>query len=235
MKTIGMIGGMSWESTSLYYSMLNELVRARMGGLHSADVLLRSVDFAIIEQMQAEGRWEDAGRLLADIAERLEAGGAQLIVLCTNTMHKVADYIEKSISVPFLHLADATAQAVVGQGIERVGLLGTAYTMDEPFYRERLEASGLEVIIPSREDRSIVHTVIFDELCVGVIRDESRQRYRDVMGRLVSGGAQGVILGCTEIEMLITQEDSAVPVFSTTRIHVEAAVAHSISSNATDG
>lgn len=224
MKRIGLIGGMSWESSAEYYRIINELVRDRLGGLHSADCLLLSLDFAEIEQLQAAGRWDDAARRLTEAARTLEAGGADLVVLCTNTMHRVADAISAGVDVPLLHLADATADAVVAAGIRRVGLLGTAFTMEQDFYRDRLADHGLEVVVPDADDRALVHRVIYDELCLGVVRDASRDAYREVIDRLVERGVEGVILGCTEIELLITQTDSPVPVFPTTRIHAEAAV-----------
>ncbi|BDZ46875.1 aspartate/glutamate racemase family protein [Naasia aerilata] len=225
MKTIGLIGGMSWESSSEYYRLLNELTRERLGGLSSAECILYSVDFAEIEAMQADGRWEDAGRRLAQVARSLEAAGADLLVLCTNTMHKVASAIEEAVSIPLLHLADTTATAVLRAGLTRVGLLGTAFTMEQAFYRDRLAAHGLEVLIPGPEDRALVHRVIYDELCLGIVRDESRTAYQEVIGGLVDRGAEGVVLGCTEIELLLRQEDVSVPAFATTRLHAEAAVA----------
>ena len=225
MKTIGLIGGMSWESSIEYYRLVNELVRQSLGGLHSAECVMYSVDFAEIEAMQTEGRWEDAGRRLAEVAQRLEAGGADFLVLCTNTMHKVAATVEQAVSVPLLHLGDTTAAAVVAQGVRTVGLLGTGFTMAQPFYRDRLASHGLEVVVPDVDDRDLVHRVIYDELCVGMIRDESRQEYLAVIERLVERGAEGIILGCTEIELLIGQEHVAVPIFPTTRLHAEAAVA----------
>jgi aspartate racemase len=224
MLRLGLIGGMSWESSALYYRLLNEMVRDRLGGLHSAECLLYSVDFAEVEVMQAEGRWGDAALLLTEAARSLEAGGAELLLLCTNTMHKVADEIQASVTVPLLHLADATAEAALRAGLHRVGLLGTAFTMEQDFYRGRLASHGLEVLVPDKEDRMMVHRVIYDELCQGVVRDHSRQQYRDVVARLVDMGAEGVILGCTEIELLITAADSPVPLLATTRLHVEAAV-----------
>jgi len=224
MKTIGLIGGMSWQSSVAYYRRINEQVGERLGGLHSAECLMYSVDFAAIEAMQTEGRWGDAGRRLADVAQRLEAAGADLLVLCTNTMHKVADVVEDAVNVPLLHLGDATASAVLQAGVRRVGLLGTGFTMEQDFYRDRLASYGLEVIVPGPEDRGLVHRVIYDELCHGVVREQSRQTYREVIGRLVDLGAEGIILGCTEIELLIGQEHVAVPVFPTMRIHADAAV-----------
>ncbi|GAB2758597.1 aspartate/glutamate racemase family protein [Nocardioides pakistanensis] len=224
MLTIGMLGGMSWESTAEYYRIANELVRERLGGMHSASCLVRSVDFAEIEAMQAAGRWDEAGELLAAEARALEAGGADLLVLCTNTMHKVADRVEQAVSIPFLHLADTTARAVAASGIGVVGLLGTAFTMEQEFYRDRLESHGLTVLVPPAEDRALVHRVIYDELVLGMVKESSRASYAAVMARLVERGAEGVILGCTEIELLVGPEDVTVPVFPTTRLHVEAAV-----------
>jgi aspartate racemase len=224
MKRIGLLGGMSWESSAEYYRLINELVRERLGGLHSADCLLRSMDFAEIEELQRQDRWDEAGVLLADAAGELEAAGAEVLVLCTNTMHKVADAIEAAITVPLLHLADATAVAAGSAGLGRVGLLGTAFTMEQDFYTERLALHGLQVVVPEVEDRALVHRVIYDELCLGIVRDESRSAYVGVIERLVGAGCDGVILGCTEIELLIGQQDSPVPVLPTTRLHAEAAV-----------
>ncbi|MFI5931893.1 aspartate/glutamate racemase family protein [Actinoplanes sp. NPDC051494] len=225
MRTIGMLGGMSWESTAEYYRLANELVRERLGGVHSARILLDSVDFAEIEALQVAGQWNQAGDLLAARARALEVAGADILVLCTNTMHKVAGIIEAAVSVPLLHIADTTATAVRDAGLTRTGLLGTAFTMEQDFYRDRLTAHGIETIVPEAQDRATVHRVIYDELVRGVVRAESRAAYREVIQRLVARGAQGVILGCTEIELLVGADDSPVPVFATTRIHVEAAVA----------
>jgi aspartate racemase len=215
---------MSWESSSEYYRLVNEVVRERLGGLHSARCVLYSVDFAPIETMQAEGRWEDAGRALAAAAQSLQAAGADLILLCTNTMHKVADHIQAAVSIPLLDLRDVTAAAVGAAGVIRVGLLATAYTMEESFYRDRLTEAGLDVLIPDADDRATVHRIIYDELCQGITREESRQAYREVIARLVARGAAGIILGCTEIELLVGEADSPVPVFPTTRLHAAAAV-----------
>ena len=225
MKTIGVLGGMSWESSLEWYRLANERVRERLGGHHSARIILDSLDFAEIEALQARDDWDAAGALLADHARGLERAGADLIVLCTNTMHLVADRIQDAISVPFLHIADTTAAAVLDTGIRRVGLLGTAFTMEKPFYRERLEAQGIEVLIPNAQQRAGVHAVIYDELAHGVIRPESRAFYREVIEELVAQGAEGVILGCTEIELLVSAADSPVPVFPTTSLHVDAALA----------
>ena len=225
MKTIGLIGGMIWESTADYYRRLNELVKQRLGGLHSAKIVLHSVDFAEIESLQARGAWEEAGRQLAQVARSLEAGGADFLVLCTNTMHKVAPAIEGASALPLLHIADPTATAIRQAGFTRVGLLGTRFTMEQDFYRGRLvERHGLDVIVPDDDGRSLVHRVIYEELCLGVVREESRAGYRRVIARLVDQGAQAVILGCTEIAMLVSAADAPVPVFDTTAIHAQAAV-----------
>jgi aspartate racemase len=224
MRRIGLLGGMSWESTALYYRLLNEEVRDRLGGFHSARLVLASVDFAEIEAMQVAGDWAAAGELLADEAAALERAGAECLVLCTNTMHKVADAIEAAVGIPLLHLADVTADAVRRAGLERVALLGTRFTMEQPFYADRLRALGLDVLVPEGEDRTLVHDVIYDELVLGVVRDESRAAYVDVVGRLLDQGAGGVVLGCTEIELLIGPDDVAVPVFATTALHARAAV-----------
>jgi aspartate racemase len=223
-RVIGMLGGMSWESTAEYYRLANQMVRDRLGGLHSARVLLSSVDFADIERLQVTGNWAEAGRLLAVEARRLESAGADLLVLCTNTMHKVADDIEAAVAIPLLHLGDITGAAVRAAGIGTVGLLATAFTMEQDFYRDRLAGHGFSVIVPNAEDRTEVHRIIYEELCLGVVTDASRQTYRDVVGRLVAAGAEGIILGCTEIELLIGPGDSPVPLFPTTRLHVAAAV-----------
>ncbi|MDN5767590.1 MAG: aspartate/glutamate racemase family protein [Humibacillus sp.] len=215
---------MSWESSAEYYRLANELVRDRLGGLHSARVLLASVDFAEIERLQAAGEWEQAGEVLAQVARSLEAGGAELLLVCTNTMHRVADEIQAAIDIPLLHLGDATARAVTRAGLSTVGLLGTAFTMERPFYRDRLARHGLTVLVPPADDRAQVHRIIYDELCLGQLLEPSRQFYREVIARLVDAGAEGIILGCTEIELLIGAADSPVPVFPTTRLHVEAAV-----------
>lgn len=224
MKTIGLIGGMSWESTAEYYRLVNEFTRDRLGGLHSARCVLYSVDFAEIERLQVENRWTEAGEILGEAARALEAAGADMVLLCTNTMHKVADQVEAAVSIPLLHLADATADAVRASGLRRVGLLGTAFTMEQDFYRGRLEAGGLEVRVPEADGRATVHRVIYEELCRGVVREESRAAYRKVIEDLVADGAEGIILGCTEIELLITPADSPVPIFPTARLHAAAAV-----------
>jgi aspartate racemase len=228
MRTIGLIGGMSWESTAIYYRLANEMVRDRLGGLHSARIVMTSVDFAEVEELQASGAWDRAGGLLAAEAVRLEAAGADFLVLCTNTMHKVAGAIEASTTIPLLHLGDVTADAVRAAGLDRVGLLGTAFTMSQDFYRGRLESHGLQVLVPDEADQALVHRVIYDELCRGRVLEESRRAYVEIVDRLVARGAQGVVLGCTEIELLIQEGDLAVPSFPTTRIHVDAAVSRAL-------
>ena len=224
MKTIGLLGGMSWESTALYYRWINEGVRARLGSLHSAEIVMVSVDFQPIETLQARGDWAAAGRRLAAAARQVEAGGADLLLLCTNTMHKVAPEIQAAIEIPLLHLADATAARIRAAGLERVGLLGTRFTMEQDFYRERLAAHGLEVLVPSAADRGLVHQIIYDELVLGTVRDASRRAYLRIIQELQQAGAQGVIEGCTEIVMLVQQAHTSVPLFDTTAIHAAAAV-----------
>lgn len=224
MKKIGLIGGMSWESSALYYQLINEQVRDRLGGLHSASCIMTSVDFAEIERMQSSGEWDAAGELLASEARALQAAGAEIIVLCTNTMHKVAEYIENAIDVPFLHLVDVTADAILESEVSTVLLLGTRFTMEEPFYRERMESRGVKVIVPNEMDRALVNTVIYDELVVGHVTDSSRRAFQTIIAAGVDAGAQGVILGCTEIELLIGPSDAQIPVFASTTLHATAAV-----------
>jgi aspartate racemase len=225
MKTIGLLGGMSWESTELYYRWINEGIKQRLGGLHSAKIVLVSVDFQEIETLQHKGDWHTAGEILAGAAQQIEAGGADFLLICTNTMHKVAPQIEQAINIPILHLADATAERVKQRGIQRVGLLGTNFTMEQDFYRGRLEQKhGLEVIVPSPEDRQIVHNIIYDELCLGTVNGVSRAAYLRIIDDMVAAGAEGIIEGCTEIVMLVRQEHTDVPLFDTTAIHAEAAV-----------
>jgi aspartate racemase len=229
MKTIGLIGGMSWESTVPYYRIINETVRERLGGLHSAKVILYSVDFCEIELLQRSGDWGEAGRVLAQAAESLQAAGADFFVLCTNTMHKVADIIESAVRIPLFHIADATAQAIKKAGLTQVGLLGTRFTMVEDFYRGRLrDPHQLKVLIPDDADQGVVHRVIYEELVLGLVRDSSRTEYRKIIQRLVNHGAQGVILGCTEISMLVGPADSPVPLFDTTGIHARKAAEYSL-------
>ena len=224
MRCIGLIGGMSWESSALYYQLLNEAVAERLGGLHSARCVLASVDFAEVEAMQSEGRWDDAGHLLAATARGLQAAGADAVLICTNTMHKVADQVAGAITVPLLHLADVAADAVVAAGVEVVALLGTRFTMEESFYSDRLTARGLTVLTPQADDRDLVDRVIYTELVLGQVSEASRAAYTEIIGRLAARGAQGVILGCTEIELLIRPSDVELPTFPTTRLHVQAAV-----------
>ncbi|MBN9451087.1 MAG: aspartate/glutamate racemase family protein [Bosea sp.] len=225
MATIGLIGGMSWESTAVYYRLLNEGLRARSGGLHSADVLLHSVDFAPIAEMQAKGDWAAAGAALAASARRLEQGGASCLLLCTNTMHKVADQIIPATKLPFLHLADVTARGVLASSSRRPLLLATRFTMEQGFYRDRLKAFGVETLVPQPQERDVVHRIIYEELCRGRIEPASRERYRTIVARAVAEeGADGVILGCTEIGLLLSQDDVTVPVFDTTALHAAAAL-----------
>lgn len=225
MKTIGLIGGMSWESSVEYYRIINEIVKAKLGGLHSAKSMMYSVDFAEVEVLQHQARWAEAAEMLVGAAKNLENGGADFIVLCTNTMHKVAEEIQANVKIPFLHIADATAQRVKDSGIQNIGLLGTRFTMEEEFYKGRLEQKyGLNVRIPNAQGRAIIHQVIYDELVVGKIEQHSKEQYIGIIEQMVNQGAEAVILGCTEIGLLIHQEDSRVPLFDTTRIHAEAAV-----------
>ncbi len=229
MKTIGLIGGMSWESSLEYYRIINEEVKRRLGGFHSARCLMYSVDFAEIEPLQHGGEWEKLGWMMSQVAQRLEEGGADFLVLCTNTMHKVAPQIESAVNVPLLHIADPTAGRIKARGMKKIGLLGTRFTMEEDFYRGRLEKKhGLEVLIPEPADREMVHHVIYYELCDGRLKEESRRKFRSVIERLAAAGAEGVILGCTEIGLLVKQEDSPLPVFDTTVIHAEAAVDYAL-------
>lgn len=224
MKVIGLIGGMSWESSALYYRMINEEVRSRLGGLHSAKCLLYSVDFEEIERYQAEGAWEKAGEVLGQTARALEKGGADFIVICTNTMHKVVDDIQSKINIPILHIADATAAQIKESQVQTVGLLGTKYTMEQDFYKSRLELNGIQVIVPDRDDREAVNKIIYEELCLGKIHQESRDYYKKVIQGLIESGAEGIILGCTEIGLLVKPEDAEVPLFDTTYIHACEAV-----------
>lgn len=225
MKTIGLIGGMSWESSLKYYQIINETVGAKLGGFHSAKSILYSVDFAEIERLQHQGRWEEAGRMLAEAAKNLEKGGADFIVICANTMHKVAEDIQAGIRIPILHVVDATAQRVKAAGIRKAGLLGTRFTMEEDFYINRLsQKHGLQILVPDLQGRALVHRVIFDELVFGKIRRSSREKYLTVIAQLAGQGAEGIILGCTEIGLLVRAQDCQVPLFDTTRIHAEAAV-----------
>lgn len=229
MKILGLIGGMSWESTIPYYRMINQQVKEQLGGLHSAKIILYSVDFHEIEQLQAKGDWETAAQLLSDAAVSLKNAGADVIVVCTNTMHKVADDIEAASGLPLLHIADATAAQIKQQGINKIGLLGTRYTMEQDFYRGRLtEKHGLEVITPDSIDRESVNRIIYEELCLGVISETSLQEYRRIMGKLEQQGVQGIIFGCTEITLLVNAQDASVPVFDTTAIHACAAAEYAL-------
>jgi len=228
-KTIGLIGGMSWESSLEYYRVINETTKARLGGLHSAKCILYSVDFAEIEALQHQGRWQEAAQLMVAAAQSLERAGADFVVLCTNTMHKLADEIKANIHIPFLHIADATAQKIKASGLTKIGLLGTRFTMEHDFYKGRLiDKHGLKVITPDDQEREAIHRVIYDELCLGIVKQESREKYIDIMGKLVQAGAEGIILGCTEIELLVHDGDSQVPLFPTTRIHAFAAVEYAL-------
>jgi aspartate racemase len=221
MRTLGLLGGMSWESTIPYYRIINERVRDALGGLHSAKLVLHSVDFAEIEALQHAGDWDTAGTLLAEAARGLRMAGAEALVVCTNTMHLVAPAIEAAVDIPLLHIADATAQRIRSAGCTRVALLGTRFTMEQAFYRERIEAAGIAVLTPDPAQRERVHRVIYDELCLGRTLDASRDDYRAIMSDLVARGAQGVILGCTEIGLLVGEGDADVPLFDTTRIHAQ--------------
>ncbi|PPT23255.1 aspartate/glutamate racemase family protein [Xanthomonas arboricola] len=227
-KTIGLIGGMSWESTLPYYRIINQRVRLACGGLHSARLLLYSVNFHEIERLQYAGDWDGAGQAMAAAARALHAGGADFLVLCTNTMHCVADAITSATPLPLLHIADATADALIAAGVTRVGLLGTRFTMEQPFYRERLAARGLQVLVPPTEARAQLHRVIYDELCQGIIRPESRSYFRQIMADLGQEGAQAIILGCTEISLLVDSSDAQLPLFDTTALHAEAAAHASV-------
>ena len=224
-----MIGGMSWESSIEYYRIINETVRTELGGLHSAKSILYSVEFAEIEALQHRDRWDEAANIMIAAARSIENGGADFAIICTNTMHKLYDIVQKSIRIPMLHIADATAEKIKAQGLRRIALLGTRFTMEEDFYKGRLvEKYGLEVIIPLEADMEIVHRVIYDELCGGIIRADSKQKYAEIIQRLVAEGAEGIILGCTEIGLLVKPEDSPVPLFDTTEIHARAAVAYAL-------
>jgi len=231
MKTIGLLGGMSWESTALYYQQINKMIHSKLGKLHSAKVIINSVDFEEIAALQAKGLWKEAGTYLAEQAQNLEKAGADCILVCTNTMHKVAAQIEDSITIPFLHIADAIAKEIVSQNMSKVALLGTAFTMEQDFYKARLKDHGIDVIIPNEADRKIVHRIIYEELCLGIINPDSQQKYMAIVERLIAEGAEGVILGCTEICMLIGEVKFSVPLFDTTAIHAKEAVSFSLNEN----
>ncbi len=229
MKILGLIGGMSWESTIPYYRMINQQVKEQLGGLHSAKIVLYSVDFHEIEQLQAKGDWQTAAQVLSDAAVSLKRAGAEVVVVCTNTMHKVADDIEAASGLPLLHIADTTAAQIKHQGIRKIGLLGTRYTMEQDFYRGRLtEKHDIEVITPDSADREIINRIIYEELCLGVINEHSRQEYRRIIKTLEQKGAQGIIFGCTEITLLVNAQDATVPVFDTTAIHAKAAAEYAL-------
>ena len=225
MKTIGLIGGMSWESSAEYYRIINQAVKERLGGHHSARLVMYSVDFEEIEDLQHRDRWEELTQLMIEAARRVERGGADLLLICTNTMHKMAGEVEESISIPLLHIADATAEEIKRQGFNRVGLLGTRFTMEQDFYKGRLkDEHGIDVLIPGEEDREAIHAIIYDELCHGIVDRSSKETFVRVIGNLVSEGAQGIVLGCTEIPLLVKKEDAEVPIFDTAEIHAQAAV-----------
>ncbi|WP_020400324.1 aspartate/glutamate racemase family protein [Kordiimonas gwangyangensis] len=225
MKTIGLLGGMSWESTAVYYRSLNEKVKARLGGLHSARVLLHSVDFAPIAELQAAGKWDEAGAVLAGAAKGLEAAGADIMLIGTNTMHLVAPQVADAVTIPLLHIADATAEAIKPMGIQKVGLLGTRFTMEKDFYKGHLrDHHGIETLVPDADDRDVIHRIIYEELCLGVVKEQSRDTYLTIIGKLKDAGAECIILGCTEICLLIEQQHISLPLFDTTSLHAEAAV-----------
>jgi len=229
MKTIGLIGGMSWESSSVYYNIINETVKERLGGLHSAKCILYSVDFEEIESLQHQGKWEELTKLMINFAQQLEGAGADFIVICTNTMHKMAEEVQDNIHIPLLHIADATAEKIIEQGLRKPGLLGTKFTMEEDFYKQRLKKKySINVIIPSYADREIIDSVIYNELCLGIIKQSSKEKFKEIINTLVSIGADGMILGCTEIPLLISQKDVEVPLFDTTTIHSKTAVAFAL-------
>jgi aspartate racemase len=229
MKTIGLLGGMSWESTIPYYRQINQHIKQQLGGLHSAKIILYSVDFADIEALQRSGDWDRAGELLAEAAVKLQAAGADCLVLCTNTMHKVAAVIETAVTIPLLHIADATAEAIQLAGLNKVALLGTRFTMEQDFYKKRLtESYGLEVLVPDEESRALVHQVIYQELCLGLVKPDSRLQYQQIMADLVVQGAEAIILGCTEIALLVSAEDCAVPLFDTTFLHAQKAADYAL-------
>lgn len=229
MKTIGLIGGLSWESSAEYYRIINELTREKLGGLHSAKSLMYTFDFHEIEELQHKGDWDEATKLMITAAKNLESGRADFLLICSNTMHKMAEDVEKNVSIPLLHIADGTAEKIVEKGIKKVGLLGTGFTMEQDFYKGRLKSKySLEVIIPEEADRKIVHDVIYNELCVGKIKQDSKEEYVRIMKDLVDKGAEAIILGCTEITLLVKQTDSSVPLFDTTAIHAQAAVEYAL-------
>lgn len=229
MKTVGLIGGMSWESTVTYYQLLNEGIKDALGGLHSAKVLLYSVDFFEIEALMSRGEWDEAANQLGNVAARLEQAGADMILICTNTLHKVAPQVQARIGVPLVHIAEAAAEALLSQGIARVGLLGTKYTMTQEFYRDKLVERGIEVLIPEGDDIDLVNRVIFEELCLGIVKEKSRAEYLRVIAALQQRGAQGILLGCTELGLIVAKEDVSLPLFDTTEIHAKKALTLALS------
>ena len=228
MKTIGLIGGMSWESTVTYYKIINETVKEKLGGLHSAKCILYSVDFQEIEECQANGNWEKSGEILGEAAYNLEKAGADFIVICTNTMHKVVNQIKEKISIPILHIAEMTAEKILEKGLKNIALLGTKYTMEQDFYKSKLIEKGINVIIPDKNDIEIINEVIYDEICLGIINSNSKKKFLEIVDKLRNKGAEGIILGCTEIGLLIKNEDTDVPLFDTAIIHAEQAAIYSI-------
>ena len=224
MKTVGLLGGMSWESSLFYYKAINEGVKARLGGLHSAKIAMVSVDFEEIEVLQHRGEWEKLGEILAKEAQNIERAGADCLLICTNTMHKVAPQVQSAINIPLIHIADATAKVLIKDGIKKVGLLGTAFTMEQDFYKSRLQEHGLEVVVPNKEDRELVHSVIYNELCLGECKVASKEAYLKIINNLAKDGAEGVILGCTEIGMLVNSSDTEIKLYDTTYIHAQSAV-----------
>jgi aspartate racemase len=222
MKTVGLIGGMSWKSSALYYSIINELVQKRFGGLHSCKILMYSADFAEIDKMQKDGEWNELSRIMVDTGLKLETGGAECLAICCNTMHKVAEELESRAAIPLIHIADATGNRIKQSNLSKVGLLGTQFTMEQDFYKKRIASKyGIDVIVPSKQEREIIHSIIYSELVVGIIKQASRQKYQDIIQNLCELGAEGIILGCTEFPLLIRPEDSPVPLFNTTQIHAE--------------
>ena len=229
MKTIGLIGGMSWESSLEYYRIINETVKEKLGGFHSAKCLMYSVDFDEVEKLQRQGKWDEATALMIDAAQRVKKGGADFVVICTNTMHKMAEEVQSSINIPLLHIADVTAERIKAQGLKKVGLLGTKFTMEEDFYKGRLiKKHGLEVMIPDDEEREAINNILYNELCMGEIKKISKDKFKKIIDNLVLKGAEGIILGCTEIPLLIDKEDYEIPLFDTTRIHAEEAVEYAL-------
>jgi amino-acid racemase len=225
MKTIGLVGGMSWESTLEYYRVINQYTKERLGGFHSARIVLYSVDFAEVEVRQHEGRWDDLTRLMIDAAQRVERGGAEILLICTNTMHKMADDVQKEIQIPIVHIVDVTAKAIKSRSLKKMGLLGTRFTMEQDFYKQRLiQKHGLEVIIPEEKEREEIHAILYNELCLGEVKGPSKKIFRRIIAGLEARGAQGIILGCTEIPLLVSQEDYGIPLFDTTTLHARAAV-----------